>query len=49
MMHVWCKFSDSNSNHDELACGQSQIFLEFLGKLDKMTLKIKVNDLYFQY
>ena len=41
-MHIWCKFDTS-------CCTDKPNFIEFLLKLAKMALEVKVNDLHFQY
>ena len=47
-MHIWCKFGDSSSNPSPYRADKLK-FLEFWVKIFKMTLKVKVNDLHFQY
>ena len=44
-MQIWCKFGDSSSE----LLHETPNFLNFQVKMAKLTLKVKVNDLHFQY
>ena len=48
-MHVRCKFGDSNPNLWRVIVRTSQISYNSESKMTKMNLKIRVNDLHFQY
>ena len=46
-MHIWFKFGDSSRNPLKVIVQTK--FLEFWVKMAKINLKVKVNDLHFQY
>ena len=48
-MQIWCKLCFSSSNLLNVIARTNRNFQEFLVKMAKMTMKVKVNDLHFQY
>ena len=48
-VHVWCKFGDSSRNLWRVIAQTSHISHNSESKMAKMTLKVKVYDLHFQY
>ena len=48
-MQIWWKFDDSSSDLLQVIVQTNTNFLEFLNKMVKMTLKVKLNDPHFQY
>ena len=48
-MHIWCKFGGFQLKSIMIYCADKLNFQEFWVKMAKMTLKVKINDPYFQY